>query len=165
MINIFSFFATAGTYIIWAFIIFGLFALAFFCKKILNKLSTNNSSTVKKALCVILCVLIGVVGVFSVICSMAIPSPSDKIYVIYYDNDIAAGDTMHITFKGKPDNAYDIEFEGITCNSKVEKSDAAGYVTYTCKTSKNSHIGEDHFYIFDYNDSDISTDYYYFTVK
>lgn len=142
-----------------------IFLLVFLGRRLFQKLSDHHSKATSIIVPVVLCGIAICVMLFSMYCFLFLPKHSDKIYVIYYDEEIAAGDTMHITFKGKPDNAYDIEFEGSTCNSKVEKSNAAGYITYTCKTSKNADKGEDQFHIFDYNDSDISTDYYNFTVK
>lgn len=90
---------------------------------------------------------------------------SDLIYVIFYDDTITAGDTMHVIFKGKPDTLYNFEFDGGSCKSSIKKSNGAGYISYTYKTTKTASKGEESFYIFEYEDSDNITDYYYFTVK
>ena len=164
MNDFFTFFAEIGNYIIFVFLFIGLFSLAYFCKKILNRLSESNSNTGKKVICVILCIVAGVVGLFSVICSMAMPKSSDNIFIIYYDKNVPAGDTMHIVFKGKPDTAYDIEFDGGACPSTVERTNGAGYYSYTYKTSISADKGEESFYIYDLK-NDISSEYYYYNIK
>lgn len=166
MSNVFEFFAKIGNYIIFAFILAGLFALYLLGKKIYSLLSKEHSTRFSKVVSIVLCVTIGVVSLFSLFCSNYYSRyHSDDIYVLYYDKSITAGETMHIVIKANPDTAYDIEFEGSTCKSTVERSNGAGYASYTFKTDKSADKGEDFFHIYNYDDSDITTDYYYFTVE
>lgn len=159
--NLFEILSKIGDFTLFIIIVVSGFALFFLGIKIFKVLSKRYSEKLSKVISVLLCIIIAAVSSVSLFCSYFHSIYySDKITVIFFDEKIVAGETMHIVFKGKPNTAYDIEFESIL-KSEVIFSNGAGYATYTFKTERNSEKGEESFYIYERDSGgDITTDYY-----
>ena len=166
MDTVFNFFAKIGDYLFFAFIIACGFLVYLLGKRIYKKLCEKHSSVFAKCISIIICIVIVGISVCSLFCSWYSSTRfSDNLLMIYYDKDITAGDTMHVVFKGKPNTAYDIEFESI-CESRVEKSNGLGYVSYICRTNQNDYRGEDSFHIYEYDSAaNNESEYFYFTIR